>query len=136
MNNSEKVNMGDLQDAVNAYAALSAPSVSENEYKKIIDILIRSCNKNINNAVNENKEYSNLGIDSMRKYLFEFARNAIKNFLYNPSSYTNDDLITIVISIGELTNDNSIKWEADKLLDKTLKMNTVIDLCNKFIGSS
>ena len=130
--------MGDLQDIVNAYVALSAPNVSANEYKEVIDILIRSCNKNINNAINENKEYSNLAIDSMRKYLFEFARNAIKNFVYNPSGYTNDDLITIVISIRKLTNDNSIKWEADNILDNkdVIKQNKVIDLCNRFIESS
>jgi hypothetical protein len=132
-------NLDDLQDVVNSYMTLSEMPVSEKTFNTIVHLLKRSCNKDINNFINTLlPSYSEISIETIRIFLYNFVMETIKNFVKNSKRATNQDLVTIVISIREITNDSKITLEANNILnsDTYISMNRVTALCNSFLNSN
>ena len=126
----------DLQDVVNCYTTLCD---NEQALVEVIDVLNRSCNKDINNFVNKmDIEEPDSTVIVLKTFLYQFAVECVKNFVYNIKDASNNELQTIVISIRELTNDSQVTIEAMNILaeGEQLYTNRVIALCNSFLNSN
>jgi hypothetical protein len=138
------IDFNTLQDAINGYRYLEENN-SENDYRFVLDTLRRSCNRSAKEYVNQAKEYSSFAVDMLRVWLYEFAREAVKDFIkQGPEKFVRLDYYTILITIREITKDNNLKNDAKNLYtylencknDSDIMTNQITDLCVKFVTLS
>lgn len=138
------IDFNTLQDAANGYVYLEERN-SENDYRFVLETLARSCNPNVVSYVNNASEYSPFAVDMLRVFLYEFARDSVKEFIQQGANrFTRLDYYTILVTIREITNDKNLENDANNLLKSTqntknesdIRTNQITDLCIKFVALS
>lgn len=138
------VDFNTLQDAVNGYRYLE-DNTTESDYRFVLQALSHSCNPTVVNYVNQASPYSTFAVDMLRVFLYEYARDSMKNFIQQGAEQFNrQDYYTVLLTIREMTKDKNLQNEANNLLtqfqnsknDTSIMPNQITDLCMRYVNLS
>lgn len=138
------IDFNTLQDAVNGYRYLEEKN-SESDYRFVLDTLTHSCNPSAVSYANNCSEYSTFAVDMLRVFLYEFARDSLKNFIKEGAHvFTRLDYYTLLITISQMSTNKDLQNEANNLLaqiqncknDSDILTNQITDLCIRYVALS